>query len=173
MYLQNGVLLQTVQQMSSECHSLILTFYCPSVMREKSNVVVQEPVVQGDWLWRLTCCGVWEGVFFPGVGGQGGNEYGNERKRAAARKTEWSIRRCTERQYVYLIYGCEREKADCTCGSEQKLCYRQRAEKAAGGEVVSMQWSPTMDVIVLVFSDHSVRQLCCVGLVVSTSSSIY
>ena len=41
---------------------------------------------------------------------------------------------------------------------QEKLCYRQRAEKAAGGEVVNMQWSPTMDVIALAFSDNSVRQ---------------
>ena len=138
-------------------------------MRENSKVVVQEPVVQGDWLWRLTSCGVWEGVFFPGWVDRAGTSTGMNGR---GRHHKTGVR-YPEVYGVYLFYGCEREKTDCTCGSEQKLCYRQRAEKAAGGEVVSMQWSPTMDVIVLAFSDHSVRQLCCVGLVVSTSSSIY
>ena len=84
------------------------------------------------------------------------------------------------------VSGCVRRSNTFTCftvvnGKRRtarvawQLCYRQRAEKAAGGEleVVSMQWSPTMDVIVLAFSYHSVRQLCCVGFVVSPSSSMY
>ena len=40
---------------------------------------------------------------------------------------------------------------------EEKLCYRQRAEKATGGEVVLIHWSPAMDVVALAFADHSVR----------------
>lgn len=39
---------------------------------------------------------------------------------------------------------------------EEKLCYRQRVEKATGGEVVLIHWSPTMDVAALAFADHSV-----------------
>ena len=40
---------------------------------------------------------------------------------------------------------------------EEKLCYKQRAEKSAGGEVTLLEWSPTMDVIAIAFSDNSVR----------------
>ena len=67
------------------------------------------------------------------------------------------------RIFVYQCCGRERKAAATpTCSmdeqedEEEKLCYRQRAEKAAGGEVTLMQWSPTMDVIALAFKDHSV-----------------
>ena len=66
------------------------------------------------------------------------------------------------RIFVYQCCGRERKAAATpTCSmdeqeDEEKLCYRQRAEKAAGGEVTLMQWSPTMDVIALAFKDHSV-----------------
>lgn len=36
------------------------------------------------------------------------------------------------------------------------LCYRQRVEKSAGGEIVLMLWSPKMDLLAAVFKDHSV-----------------
>lgn len=36
------------------------------------------------------------------------------------------------------------------------LCYRQRLEKSTGGEVVLMEWSPTMDLLAVAFADHSV-----------------
>ena len=36
------------------------------------------------------------------------------------------------------------------------LCYRQRLEKSTGGEVVLMEWSPTMDVLATALANHSV-----------------
>lgn len=38
----------------------------------------------------------------------------------------------------------------------EALSYRQRLEKPAGGEVVLMQWSPTMDLLAASFADNSV-----------------
>jgi hypothetical protein len=40
----------------------------------------------------------------------------------------------------------------------QPLRYKQRLEKSTGGEVVLMEWSPTMDLLAIVLSDHSVRK---------------
>ena len=37
------------------------------------------------------------------------------------------------------------------------LCFKQRTEKSAGGEVILMQWSPTMDLLAAALADHSVR----------------
>ena len=37
-----------------------------------------------------------------------------------------------------------------------ELCFRERAEKSTGGEVVLLEWSPTMDILALALSDHSV-----------------
>lgn len=37
------------------------------------------------------------------------------------------------------------------------LRYRQRLEKSTGGEVVLMEWSPTMDLLAVALADHSVR----------------
>jgi len=37
-----------------------------------------------------------------------------------------------------------------------ELCFKERAEKSTGGEVVLLEWSPTMDILALAFSDHSV-----------------
>lgn len=39
---------------------------------------------------------------------------------------------------------------------DEVLFYRQRLDKAAGGEVTLLQWSPTMDVLALAFADQSV-----------------
>ncbi len=39
------------------------------------------------------------------------------------------------------------------------LCYKQRLEKFTGGEVVLMQWCPTMDLLAIAMADHSVS-LC-------------
>ncbi len=41
--------------------------------------------------------------------------------------------------------------------SSQTLCYRQRLEKTTGGEVILMEWSPTMDLLAAALADHSVR----------------
>ncbi len=40
--------------------------------------------------------------------------------------------------------------------SGETLCYKQRLEKSTGGEVVLMQWSPTMDLLAIALADHSV-----------------
>lgn len=37
------------------------------------------------------------------------------------------------------------------------LCFKQRTEKSTGGEVILMQWSPTMDLLAAALADHSVR----------------
>ena len=45
-------------------------------------------------------------------------------------------------------------------GSEAEagtLSYRQRLEKPAGGDIVLMQWSPTMDLLAATFADNSVK----------------
>ena len=39
----------------------------------------------------------------------------------------------------------------------EALCYRQRAEKSTGGEMMLMSWSPTMDLLAASFADNSVR----------------
>lgn len=46
-----------------------------------------------------------------------------------------------------------------TAGSEsvQVLRYRQRLEKSTGGDVILMEWSPTMDLLAVALADHSVR----------------
>lgn len=36
------------------------------------------------------------------------------------------------------------------------LRYKQRLEKSSGGEAVLMEWSPTMDLLAIALSDHSV-----------------
>ena len=41
-----------------------------------------------------------------------------------------------------------------------QLCFKQRAEKSTGGEVILMEWSPTMDILALAFSDHSASLYC-------------
>lgn len=41
----------------------------------------------------------------------------------------------------------------------QVLRYKQRLEKSTGGEVVLMEWSPTMDLLAVALADHSVRPL--------------
>ena len=46
---------------------------------------------------------------------------------------------------------------DSELDEEEKLCYKLRGEKPAGGEVSFLEWSPTMDVIAIAFSDNSVR----------------
>ena len=38
----------------------------------------------------------------------------------------------------------------------EALSYRQRLEKSAGGEIVLMEWSPTMDLLAATFADNSV-----------------
>ncbi len=51
----------------------------------------------------------------------------------------------------------EEEEADRSAASaNEPLCYRQRAEKSTGGEMVLMAWSPTMDVLASAFADRSV-----------------
>lgn len=44
-----------------------------------------------------------------------------------------------------------------TTSVREVLSYRQRLEKPAGGEIVLMKWSPTMDLLVATFADKSVR----------------
>ena len=39
----------------------------------------------------------------------------------------------------------------------ETLGYRQRLEKPAGGDLVLLQWSPTMDLLAATFADNSVR----------------
>lgn len=52
-----------------------------------------------------------------------------------------------------------------TTSVREVLSYRQRLEKPAGGEIVLMKWSPTMDLLAATFADKSVRyaasSLCC------------
>lgn len=38
----------------------------------------------------------------------------------------------------------------------ESLCYKQRLEKSTGGEVLLMEWSPTMDLLAVALADHSV-----------------
>ena len=40
--------------------------------------------------------------------------------------------------------------------TSEVLGYRQRLEKPAGGDIVLMQWSPTMDLLAASFADNSV-----------------
>ena len=49
------------------------------------------------------------------------------------------------------------ESADEDSEAGETLCYKQRAEKSTGGEIVLMQWSPTMDLLAAALADHSVR----------------
>lgn len=44
-----------------------------------------------------------------------------------------------------------------TTSIREVLSYRQRLEKPAGGEIVLMKWSPTMDLLAATFADKSVR----------------
>lgn len=41
----------------------------------------------------------------------------------------------------------------------ETLCYKQRAEKSTGAEMVLMKWSPVADLLAAAFSDHSVSVL--------------
>lgn len=41
----------------------------------------------------------------------------------------------------------------------ETLCYKQRAEKSIGGEMVLMKWSPVADLLAAAFSDRSVSVL--------------
>jgi hypothetical protein len=43
-----------------------------------------------------------------------------------------------------------------TASASEALAYRQRLEKPAGGEIVLMKWSPTMDLLAASFADNSV-----------------
>ncbi len=45
------------------------------------------------------------------------------------------------------------------------LCYKQRLEKFTGGEVVLMQWCPTMDLLAIALADHSVSLCLCERLI--------
>ena len=38
----------------------------------------------------------------------------------------------------------------------ETLCYKQRAEKSTGAEMVLMKWSPVTDLLAAAFSDRSV-----------------
>ena len=42
-------------------------------------------------------------------------------------------------------------------GEAETLSYRQRLEKQAGGDLVLMQWSPTMDLLAATHADNSVN----------------
>ena len=54
----------------------------------------------------------------------------------------------------------EEYEADTSSASAAEvLSYRQRLEKPTGGEIVLMQWSPTMDLLAATFADNSVRFL--------------
>lgn len=61
------------------------------------------------------------------------------------------MRTCT----VLCMEGEDESSADSE--GPQTLCFKQRLEKSTGGEVVLMEWSPTMDLLAAVFKDHSVR----------------
>ena len=39
---------------------------------------------------------------------------------------------------------------------KEALCYRLQAEKTTGGEMVLLQWSPSMDLLAAALADHSV-----------------
>lgn len=52
----------------------------------------------------------------------------------------------------------------------QVLRYKQRLEKSTGGEVVLMEWSPTMDLLAVALADHSV--MLCVKLICSYHSQL-
>ena len=41
----------------------------------------------------------------------------------------------------------------------ETLCYKQRAEKSTGAEMVLMKWSPVADLLAAAFSDRSVSVL--------------
>ena len=43
-----------------------------------------------------------------------------------------------------------------TASAARALGYRQRLEKQAGGEIVLMKWSPTMDLLAATFNDNRV-----------------
>ena len=45
-----------------------------------------------------------------------------------------------------------------TASASEALGYRQRLEKPAGGDLLLMKWSPTMDLLAATFADNSV---CC------------
>ena len=45
-----------------------------------------------------------------------------------------------------------------SAGEARALSYRQRLEKLAGGDVVLMKWSPTMDLLAATFADNTVRR---------------
>ena len=47
-------------------------------------------------------------------------------------------------------------ESESDCQSEETLCYKLRGEKSVGCEVVLLEWSPTMDVIAIAFTDNSV-----------------
>ena len=51
----------------------------------------------------------------------------------------------------------EHEPDASTASASEVLSYRQRLEKPAGGEIVLMKWSPTMDLLAATFADNSVR----------------
>lgn len=66
----------------------------------------------------------------------------------------------------------EEEEADVSGKSvEDVLCYRQRAEKSTGGQMVHMAWSPTMDVLAASFADRSVGRAVC-SLSVSSACAV-
>lgn len=47
---------------------------------------------------------------------------------------------------------------DTSTASEGILCYKLRTEKSSGGgaEISLLEWSPTMDVIAIAFTDRTV-----------------
>lgn len=55
------------------------------------------------------------------------------------------------------------DASDVAGEGEEVLCFRQRAEKSTGGEIILMQWSPTMDLLAAAFADNSVSQSGLVG----------
>ena len=48
--------------------------------------------------------------------------------------------------------------SDAAGEEEEVLCFRQRVEKSTGGEIIMMQWSPTMDLLAAAFADNSVSR---------------
>lgn len=40
---------------------------------------------------------------------------------------------------------------------EDVLCFKQRTEKSTGGDIILMEWSPTIDLLASALADHSVR----------------
>lgn len=40
--------------------------------------------------------------------------------------------------------------------SDNKLCYKLRSEKTLSGEIITVQWSPKMDLIAFALKDGSV-----------------